>query len=449
MAPRFTKVKVRTRLDRQGRRWFSAFWYVCQDGERHQRAQLLGPIDGKNRITTVQAESLVREIEKGLNAQPVQADPSPVVQQTDATVMPQPVGPVLQTGKVLTLKDRWQNWKQELEDSKSQAPGTIRDKDLAFEKHIFPALGGRPITAITRDDLQVVFNKMISEASGITNVYKVRNYLSGLFTHLLKFEKVAGLESNPCRFVQLPAKSTPIKPKLPPEGTLDKVATILPTKSSILFDSIRTFGARPGEVTALKWYHIDFINNTIDIDQHVRGGDLLRGTKNQVCRRVDMTPSLARSLKAWKEISKPKSDDDWVFPARTRNGSDKPVRYNNLLRRDLKKACDHLGVKGLNWKLLRHCFATAAVKQGVDPITLQSIMGHRSITTTLKYYAHVDEEVRKAWTLELSKRMYSGASEKVKTGGCKGCRPGRLTKIDATVMPQLMPQRSVRKGGIG
>ena len=365
MAPRFTKVKVRTRLDRQGRRWFSAFWYVYQDGERHQRAQLLGPIDGKNRITTVQAECLAREIEQGLNAQPVQADPSPVVQATDVTVMSQPVGPVLQTGKVLTLKDCWQNWKQEVEDSKSQAPGTIRDKDLAFEKHIFPALGGRLITAITRDDLQVVFNKMISEASGITNVYKVRNYLSGLFTHLLKFEKVAGLESNPCRFVQLPAKSTPIKPKLPPEGTLDKVATILPTKSSILFDSIRTFGARPGEVTALKWYHID------------------------------------------------------------------------------------LGVKGLNWKLLRHCFATAAVKQGVDPITLQSIMGHRSITTTLKYYAHVDEEVRKAWTLELSKRMYSGASEKVKTGGRKGCRTGRLTKIDATVMPQLMPQRSVRKGGIG
>ena len=322
---------------------------------------------------------------------------------SDVTLMSQPAEPEVQPSP---LRECWLGWMKELEESHAQAPGTIQDKNLAFAKHLFPTIGDRPITAITRDDLQPVFNKMLSEGTGIVNSYKIRNYLSGPYSHLMKFTKVVGLETNPCKFIQLPAKPTPIKPKLPPEEILDNLARLLPIKSSILFDCIRTFGGRLGEITGLKWSHVDFASNTIDILQHVRGGDILVGTKNQVCRRLDMTPPLAQSLKAWKEISKPTSNDEWVFPARTRDGSNMPVRYNNLLRRDLKNACAKLGVQGINWKFLRHCFGTAAVKSGVDPITLQSIMGHKSITTTLKYYAHVDEDVRKAWTLELNQRMY-------------------------------------------
>jgi integrase len=316
------------------------------------------------------------------------------------------------------------------------------DKALGFQKHIFPTLGDRPIAAITCDDLQAVFNKMLSEGTGIVNSYKIRNYLSGLYSHMMKFRKVVGLETNPCKGIQLPAKPTLLKPKLPPEEILDQVARILPLKSAILFDSIRTFAARPGEVTALKWRHIDFTTNSIDIVQHIRGGDIMLGTKNHVVRRVDMTPQLAQSLKAWKSISKHDGLDDWVFPARTRDGSNMPVRYNNLLRRDLKKASEKLGVPGINWKILRHSFASAAVKQGVDPITLQSIMGHKSIRTTLEYYAHVDEDVRKAWTLELSKRMYSGkrATSEARTAACKSRRGGRLAKNDVTVMTQVMSQ---------
>jgi integrase len=161
-----------------------------------------------------------------------------------------------------------------------------------------------------------------------------------------------------------------------------------------------------------------------------------------------MTPQLAQSLQAWKSVSKHNSEEDWVFPTRTRECSNKPVRYNNLLCRDLKKACKDLGVQGINWKLLRHSFATAAVAHGVDPVTLQSIMGHRDVRTTYKYYAHVDEDVRKCWTLELSKRLYS--SSKGKKGSLlvdrRTRQRGHFARFDDTVMAQVMTQNRVGKG---
>jgi integrase len=286
-----------------------------------------------------------------------------------------------------------------------------------------------------------------SEGRAETNIYKVRNYLSGLFSHLIRLHQVAGLETNSVRYVQLPAKSAALKPQLPAEIMLDLVAKKLPTMSSILFDCIRTFGARPGEVTALQWKHVDFNTNTIDIVQHVRDGDLQQSTKNKTTRRVDMTPQLARSLQAWKSISKYNGDEDWVFPARARQGSHMPVRYDNLLRRDLKRVCRELGVQGVDWKLLRHCFATAAVARGVDPVTLESIMGHRDIRTTYKYYAHVDEDVRKAWTLELAKRLYSSpeANKTITVVGCKARQHGHSVRFDDTVMTQVLTRKVAGK----
>ncbi len=356
----------------------------------------------------------------------------------------------------MTLRDCWKAWKEELEGNQKQVPGTLRDKQIAFDKHVFPALGDRPITAITRDDLQANFNKMLTDAKakgrGVTNVHKVRNYLSGLFSHFIEKRLVPGLEHNPLQHVDLPPKFQPLKPKLPAEAVLDNVSKRLPTASSIIFDCLRTFGARPGEVTALQLEHVDLDACTIDIVQHIRDGVLGQATKNQTTRRVDITPQLAERLRDWISSNNLHNPDDWLFPARSREGSNKPVNYSNLLRRHLKKICRELDVEGITWKLLRHCFATAAVAAGVDPVTLQAILGHRDIRTTYKYYAHVNEETRKTWILELSKRMYAsrrGARGNTPGVGHRAPRHGRFTKTDATVMPQLMPQRSVRKPGNG
>lgn len=39
--------------------------------------------------------------------------------------------------------------------------------------------------------------------------------------------------------------------------------------------------------------------------------------------------------------------------------------------------------------MFRHSFATRSIEQGIPPKVLQTIMGHKSLTTTMEIYAHV------------------------------------------------------------
>lgn len=45
---------------------------------------------------------------------------------------------------------------------------------------------------------------------------------------------------------------------------------------------------------------------------------------------------------------------------------------------------------------LRHTYASVAMKDGIDPFTLKEILGHKNLTTTLRYAHLADDAVQKA-----------------------------------------------------
>ena len=44
---------------------------------------------------------------------------------------------------------------------------------------------------------------------------------------------------------------------------------------------------------------------------------------------------------------------------------------------------------------LRHTFATRAIEAGMKPKTLQEILGHSNINTTMNLYVHITEDEKK------------------------------------------------------
>jgi integrase len=54
-------------------------------------------------------------------------------------------------------------------------------------------------------------------------------------------------------------------------------------------------------------------------------------------------------------------------------------------------------VAGINWHDLRHTFASRLLRKTRNPAWVQKALGHASINTTMRHYAHVlNEDVRQA-----------------------------------------------------
>ncbi len=142
-------------------------------------------------------------------------------------------------------------------------------------------------------------------------------------------------------------------------------------------------GLRKGELLALQWKDINFKTNTISVFKSVyyEGGAHLKDTKTQAGMR---TVPLLSDLK--EELLKIKGKpNDYVL-----SGNDKPLSQKRF-RTQEKHFKEKTGIT-CTMHQLRKSFSTIAVNAGVPPKTLQAILGHKQISTTLDIYTEVRKE---------------------------------------------------------
>ena len=92
-----------------------------------------------------------------------------------------------------------------------------------------------------------------------------------------------------------------------------------------------------------------------------------------------LLPDLREYFKAYKPV-------DFLFNGKTKG---KPMTASGL-RHALTMANKKSGIKQINLHILRHCFASHSLEDGMNLRTLQDILGHASIKTTM-IYLHVSE----------------------------------------------------------
>lgn len=164
-------------------------------------------------------------------------------------------------------------------------------------------------------------------------------------------------------------------------------------------------GLRVGELTALKWCDIDFENKLLHvartIDYRTDSGEWeIRSPKSQSgIRNILLSNEAICILKNQRQKMQPLNVipieyHDFVFLSKNGN----PVK-NSTYNKDLQRICKKTGIAHFSMHTLRHTFATRCAESGMQPKTLQSILGHSNISVTMDIYVHCTDD-KKATEME-------------------------------------------------
>ena len=101
-------------------------------------------------------------------------------------------------------------------------------------------------------------------------------------------------------------------------------------------------------------------------------------------RLVPLTPSVLAELRSWWLFRRPPGP--WIFPAVRRDGD---CIGDRTVQNGFRLAVARAGIqKAVTFHSLRHAYATHQLENGVDIISLQALLGHATLSTTM-IYLHV------------------------------------------------------------
>lgn len=187
----------------------------------------------------------------------------------------------------------------------------------------------------------------------------------------LKFFYRVTLKRSEAQFV-IPRARQP--QKLPQILSREEVSTLIEKtanrKHRAILMTAYGAGLRLNEICHLKVADIDSKRMTIRVEQG-------KGAKD---RYTLLSPRLLKELRCYWALYQPRQ---WLFTARD---GERPI-YDQTVQRIFYSAKDRAGIaKACGIHGLRHAFATHLLEAGVDIHTIQRLMGHGHISSTLRYF---------------------------------------------------------------
>ncbi|MCI9080452.1 MAG: tyrosine-type recombinase/integrase [Lachnospiraceae bacterium] len=160
-------------------------------------------------------------------------------------------------------------------------------------------------------------------------------------------------------------------------------------------------GLRAGEMLALKWKDVDFIDGTVYVHENLQLVSNPLGSpaqvyetqslKNYQNRTVRMNSNAKHFLELQKKYSGFTAPDDYVCC--TRDGKHATVSYLSNNIKEIEKAAG-TKVKSYGTHITRHTCASLYFKKGVRTELIAALLGH-SVEVCRKTYIHFEEEQKK------------------------------------------------------
>ena len=256
-----------------------------------------------------------------------------------------------------------------------------RDRDSLT--HIFPVFGELTLPEITSPRISEYKSHRRLEGAAPATINKELALMKHAFTLAIKEWEWA--RENPVKNVRMEKEPPPRDRWLTYEEE-GRLLSVCPAwlKEIIIF-AIET-GARRGEILSLTWNEVNLPGRLATI----------LGQKTAVNRSIPLTQRVFEILKTrGRSRSKVRSiyeDLVFTYPEGKRvDISDLRLAFQGALRK--------AGIQGFRFHDLRHSFASRWAQAGIDTYTIQTLMGHKSFSTTQRYAHHNSQSLRRGMRL--------------------------------------------------
>lgn len=261
-------------------------------------------------------------------------------------------------------------------------------------------LGWRKIQSLTPLQIQETLNGLKSDQ----HRRDVKMVLSNMLSIAQKNDL---LIKNPAKYVNTRLCNTPKKER--------RVLSIMETNLFLeyaeqsryynLFVVALETGMRIGELGGLVWSDIDFskcaisVNRTMCYVQGENGYYYEPHIPKTACgkRLIPMTNKCAEALRKQRRSQLGEKRQNVEFPNlvfSTKNR--RPLQETSVIiaiKTVLRNMCkDDIFVEKFTPHAFRHTFATRAIENGMNPKTLQKILGHSTLQMTMDLYCHVTDD---------------------------------------------------------
>jgi integrase len=143
--------------------------------------------------------------------------------------------------------------------------------------------------------------------------------------------------------------------------------------------ALRT-GMRQGEIRGLQWSSIDWQNRSLTV-RHSR----CDRNRSLVSPKSNRERHIPLDIDIYEMLFRGKRSAGYVFTNHERNNE--PFTSHRL-NETLEPICEKAGLRKITWHVLRHTFATQLTLRSVPLTVVKELLGHSSITTTMRY-SHV------------------------------------------------------------
>ncbi len=216
---------------------------------------------------------------------------------------------------------------------------------------------------------------------------KIRNIMSALFSHAIRFEIA---DKNPIRAVRQSAKRNSV-PVILDASELQRLFEELGVRERAMITIEALTGVRRSELMGLRWKDVDFISGSIGITRSVVDQAIGKCKTEASQKPVVIDDNIVHALLAWRQESTYTKPDDWIWASPHKKGK-QPLWLSTIMRYYIQPAARRAGIqKAIGWHTFRHTFSSLIKSLGVDVKVVQELVRHASFGTTMNVYTQALE----------------------------------------------------------